>query len=111
MKEIVSKGGGYSTHGKFLLQQTYENRQKEKDDMGPDANVMQKIVKMAPIIFSDPGYLMYEFVLIKKMSDKEKEDMYMRVGEIVEKVMEKKEKNTQVKTLIRLWHSDTWKKK
>ena len=49
MKEIVSKGGTFSAYGKFLLRQTYDNRQKEKDEMGEDVNVMQKIVKMAPI--------------------------------------------------------------
>ena len=78
MKEILSKGGAFSTHSKFLLHQTYDNRQKGKNEMGQDINVMQKIVKMAPIIFAHADYLMYEFVLMKKLSDKEKEEMYIR---------------------------------
>ena len=91
MKEIVSKGGAFSTHGKFLLRKTFGNRQKEKDEMGQDVNVMQKIVKMAPVIFAHPDYLMYEFVFMKQLSDKEKEDLYVRVGEILEKILAKKQ--------------------
>ena len=90
MKEIVRKGGEVSAHGKFLLRQTYDNRQKEKDEMGQESNVMQKIVKMAPIIFVHPEYLMYEFALMKKLSDKEKEELYVSVGEILEKILAKK---------------------
>ena len=58
--------------------------------MGESVNVMQKIVKMAPLIFENPEYLMYEFLLMKKMSEKEKEDVYIKIGEIVGKIMEKK---------------------
>ena len=90
MKEIVSKGSAFNAHGKFLLRQTLGNRQREKDEMGESVNVMQKIVKMAPLIFENPEYLMYEFLLMKKMSEKEKEDVYIKIGEIVGKIMEKK---------------------
>ena len=92
MKEIAIKGGAFNAHGKFLLHQTYGNRQKEKDEMGESVNVMQKIVKMAPINFEHPDYLMYEFVLMKKLSEKDKEDLYVKTGEIVAKIMDKKKK-------------------
>ena len=90
MKEIVIKGGSFNAHGKFLLRQTYGNRQREKDEMGESVNVMQKIVKMALILFEHPDYLMYEFVLMKKMSEKEKENVYVKIGDMVGKIMEKK---------------------
>ena len=34
---------------------------------------------------------MYEFVFMKQLSDKEKEDLYVRVGEILEKILAKKQ--------------------
>ena len=45
---------------------------------------------MAPIIFAHPDYLMYKFALMKKLSDKEKEELYVSVGEILDKILAKK---------------------